>query len=289
MTSPYYVPGSTPYSTRLAWALLVGFLMSLLGAVAYNSLLMLSPFVYANFFVTVGFGYFIGLTVLLVSKLGVLRTVRQRFWMLAYIGVLSYYFQWVAFVNLYVNGLEQLVDIVSVYRMLFFPRGVAEIILRLITTGAWQIFGVTVKGGLLLAIWFTELALVVFIAWRFVRHQPLSPFSENKNAWYRKYTLKSKFESIPLIEEFVKRAEANPVAAVLALGPGIVQRHAIVTLYSLPDEPVSYLTIDNKFVATRTDHEETTPVLNLLKIDSTTVEELKKRFGSETSFWDRFI
>jgi hypothetical protein len=287
--SLYYQPGIRPYPFKLATAFFLGFFLSLIGAIGYNLVITLSPFIYFNIAATVGFGYFIGLSVLLCAKVGAVRTAQHRYWLLVFVGLIAYYFQWVAFVNIYLNGLPEIVNIKLVYEIVFHPRFVIEVIGELYEQGPWSLFGITMKGGLLIAIWVLEFTLLAFIAFRFILHQAIQPFSENSNAWYHKHTIRTHFEHISLRNEFVRTIESNPVAAILALGPGTAQRHSVLSVYSLPADPVAYLSIHNRFIGTNSQEEVLTPVIHLLTIDATTASELMRRFGSEKSFLDRFI
>jgi len=120
--------------------------------IIYALAIFYCPFIYINFFLTIGTGYAIGFV---ISKAVSIGKMRNPMWagILALTG---------SFLVLYVHWVVWILAALEYQYLVLFPQDVWAVIVEFGANGVWEMFGSTPSGLLLYAIWLVE-ALIIFI------------------------------------------------------------------------------------------------------------------------------
>jgi len=191
--------------------------------------------VYANFFVTCGFGALIGGVAAWGLRRGKVRNTPVALSVVAIVAIGALYAAWVVWMYGFLRRQETELRL-DLAVIALHPRLLFDLILAVSETGAWQIKGVTPTGPVLWIVWLIEASLIVGIA-LFVAADPLTePFCESCERW------SDGKEGIATVadadaDELRSRLEAKDFAFLEALGAKKADASSWVRLdlHSCPD------------------------------------------------------
>ncbi len=267
-------PGKYVVTTILGVALAI-----ILGYV-YSLLIYFIPLVYFNVIICFGFGVVMGGLVMVFSRFGDSRNQKGRIVQSLIFSLVAYYFHWVAYLIILINGEVASPDIYFNNLFLSFdPAFMLELIMEINAEGVWSMFGINFTGGALLTVWVIEALLILGIPIVMVlRFEPL-PFSELNGKWYPKFTLKQHFYSATGSDQWVRLLADNPVKTIDDLGLGKANRYGLIHLYVAEKEKTQYISIESVYIDTgeKGKKETETVVLNL-GIDTDAAKEILQKY-----------
>lgn len=203
----YSHSGKTP-ALSIALTLLFGLIAALILGVVYGYAIYYIPFIYLNFFITLGFGALVGMAIGMGGKLGKARNPKFYSVIGLLVGLFAAYIGWVFY---FYAGSGQS----------FLPYQLNELWTNmqfLTYTGSWSIFGWTPTGWQLYAIWLIEALMIVgtstLIALGFVES---TPFCENCETWIENDQVIEGFENIEDRESFKASLEQGQIEQVTQL------------------------------------------------------------------------
>ncbi|MDX1516380.1 MAG: hypothetical protein R3288_06040 [Woeseiaceae bacterium] len=157
---------------------------ALLLAVIYGFLIFWSPFVYINFFITLGFGVGLGMAVGGLAKLGKLRNPGGVAVVALLISGAAYYGHWVVWLNRATDA------------VIAEPALVWQSLTLINAMGPWSIFGWTPSGWSLWAIWGIEALMIVGIGALGARGVVETPFCEKTGQWLERVAMPARFQPL---------------------------------------------------------------------------------------------
>lgn len=180
-----------------------GFLSALFLGAAYGYAITYIPFIYLNFFITIGLGLFVGFAVGFGGKMGKARNCILLSLFALISGILALYVGWVSWFH---ASSEQGLLIVH-------PSDIIEMLKILAQTGVWSIHGDTPKGWFLYSIWAIEALMIVGIstttAGGFLMGEP---FCERCMKWVDEHKTVSPLNAIENAEAFIAQLEQDVIA-----------------------------------------------------------------------------
>ena len=251
----------------------------------YGLIVAISPLVYINIFITIGFGMFIGVGLKMLFKIFLITNKKEAIITAMACGFLGSYFSWVGYLLYFTPDVVSMDAYFVNFLLVFRPNIVFQIISDINVTGMWEIFGVPFNGWILTIIWIAETVMIVVVPTLFIHKQPIAPFSAQMNKWYRKYVLNKDFESIALQQIFRTELMANCIPTIEGLGKGIATHFARVSVYYLADEFEQYISVENVSKDSTGKSEEITNVIHLLVISKSDAEILIKNFHGKKAFF----
>ncbi|MEN7549243.1 hypothetical protein AAG747_15065 [Rapidithrix thailandica] len=255
----------------------------------YQILNCLITEMYFQIFITLGFGLLIGFGSVFFSKIGYVRNNSQKILIAAIASVAGWYFQWIAYISYVYDNDLSIVTFNYPYYWFYLrhPSFILQSMLAINETGLWTFEGMPFKGIVLGIVWLLEAALLVGTAISVTVQYPITPFSENLKKWYRKYTLKFKFEPIHSKEEFTGELFKNPEELISQMGPGDKNEYSRISIYYLPEEEEThYLSVDN--ITKGYSNKISIKVIHLYKIDTHTAQSLLGKFQFKTNIFNLF-
>ncbi len=264
-------------------ALLLAGLFSLVAVPAgwlYAWLTFHIPFVYLNFFITLGFAIVLACAASFAGEQGKARNKLLMGLVGLAIGLFGWYCQWSAWASM-VGGdaAPGMFDIARAPQALFaFAGNVYE-------EGVWTLKGATVNGFFLGLVWFIELIILAGIPALMGLSQAESPFCEATNSWAVKEELPARLAFIPDAKAVEAARDAQP-DALLALLPewdAQAPMFATLTLHACGDGKTVYMTVKNTTVTTKDGKDSTTDstVITNLSISQGNAAALRRAFGTE--------
>lgn len=218
----------------------------------YSLLVTYMPFIYINVIVSVLYGYLIALTADQLFSAFKIRNRKKAILFAILIAIVGNYSQWISY--MYVISTENIgifPDLGFYLELYIRPDYLIENMAYLSENGAWEIFGVTIKGFVLWGVWLSECAVITFTVYYAASNKGIIPFSESSNQWYSKYTIDVDFEPIRLRTQFIESYTKNPVEAIKSLEKGNATRYAHVHIYKTKRDGRSLVSIDNLLVTER--------------------------------------
>ena len=255
--SAYYVP-----SGRLPVRAVTLTLRCMPGAVPaawiYAWLTIHMPLLLLNAVVTLAFALGLGLATRYAARCG---QARNPLWMgrlgLA-LGLAAWYAQaaaWIAILETDASPLATPVaHLANFAAMLLDPHHVLRVALDVVDSGAYSIAGMRVRGGLLVALWLAELALLAGLPYALGRMSAAEPFCEESGGWMPETELPRKFEFIdrPAAAVALLAEEPDGFFSVVESCPQPnPERYALLFVYRGRGDP--YISIKN--VTVRVDKE----------------------------------
>jgi len=261
--SKYYQPsGKFSPASFLYFILCLAIIIPIL-ALIYTYLIWYIPFFYINVFITVGFGFAVGIAIShLAVKMGKVRnaTLALLFGFLG--GIFALYFSWAIWVDLVINAGESYgnsrigittsnIEFLQVFGLALQPDKLFSFITEINKTGTWGIRGSAVSGTILSIIWIIEFLIVLVISIFSPLFRAKIPFCEMDNKWFKEDTLPA-FNYINNPKEMVVNLENSNQNSFINLEKSTTsenESHSIFTLYS-SEKGESYITIENKIAKT---------------------------------------
>ncbi len=236
-TDRYYRPsGRIPFfGTVLMLAL--GTLVALISSFIYAVISRYNPIIYIQFFVTLGFGAVMGIT---VNSVGYKMKVRNRFFAVLIsmvIGMLGLYFAWVWYIWMLFDWDTNL--------LIFQPTVTYEIMQGLAENGIWEIKGGKPTGIRLYCFWILE-AVIVLVMCYITGAEAWAPFCEECHCWTEKRDALSIAKADPALITSAMEDEQYDIIPPLAAGEINPADYMSVLCYTCPNcEDSGYLTVSN--------------------------------------------
>lgn len=252
----------------------------------YGVIIAISPLIYINFFVTVGFGFILGLGVRFATRLFKVTHKPTAMSMAATSGILGLYFSWIAYVLYFVVEGSVVNAYIDAY-LILDPAYLIGVILDMNQHGVWEIFGIPFKGWILTLIWLFEAGIILALTLLLVKNQTLSPFSIKLNKWYKRLILEKDFKSIGMKEEFKESLAVDCIKAIDSLESGKAFHFARVSVYYLKNEDQQYLMVENVQKDRRGKSENAVEVIPLVAVSTEDANTLIEKYhGATQSFFD---
>lgn len=255
----YYKPSGKFSLIFILYFLLVSVTAFPILGLLYAYCIWYIPFVYVNFFITLGFGFLIGFVIaLLVIKKGKVRNPFLGLFIGLTAAFFALYFHWAIWIDLVINAGESYgsdrigitvsnIKFLQVFSLLFRPDLVFEYISQVNESGTWGIRGATASGTFLWVVWSIEFSIVIAISGFLSYLEAKKPFSESTNSWYEEITLPA-FSYIENQQQMITDILASNHASFDLLSKSIdseVDSHSVFTLYASKSGK-NYLSVDNK-------------------------------------------
>lgn len=135
----------------IVYMIIFGITSASIFGMLYAYLVHFIPFIYINFFITLGFGFVVGFSTSFGGKLGKIRNniVMLISGLLA--GIIALYCSWVGYI--FVSSGSDI--------WVFNPVSILALAKIIASIGSWSIFGVTFTGTLLYIVWIIEALMIV--------------------------------------------------------------------------------------------------------------------------------
>ncbi|TCN55333.1 hypothetical protein D0809_17600 [Flavobacterium circumlabens] len=255
----YYKPSGKFSLIFILYLLLVSVTAFPVLGLLYAYCIWYIPFVYVNFFITLGFGFLIGFVVaLIVIKKGKVRNPVLGFVIGLTAAFFALYLHWAIWIDLVINAGESYgsdrigitvsnIEFLQVFSLIFRPDLVLEYISQVNEYGTWGIRGATASGAFLWVVWSIEFIIVIAISGFLSYLEAKKPFSESTNSWYEEMVLPA-FSYIDNQQQMIADILGSNHAGFDLLSKSIdskTDNHSIFTLYKSKSGK-NYLSIDNK-------------------------------------------
>ena len=233
----YYRPsGRIPFlGTVLMLAL--GTLSALVLSFVYAVISHYNPIIYLQFFVTLGFGVAMGVS---VNYVGHMMKVRNRFFAILIslvIGSLGLYFSWVWYIYMLAGWDTNL--------LIFNPTVTFSIIQELAEAGVWELRNAKPTGMVLYVFWLIEAAIILVMCFA-TGSQMETPFCEECNCWTVKRDALSIAKANPVLITEAMEEEQYDLIPPLATGEIDPADYMSVVCYTCPNcEDSGYLTVSS--------------------------------------------
>jgi len=215
----------------------------------YSLLVTFMPFIYINVIVSIVYGYLIALIANQFFELFKIRNRKKVMLFSLLIAFVGNYSQWMSYMYiLSTEGVDIFPNLRYYFQLFIRPDYLIDNMSFLYENGAWEMFGATMKGIILLGIWIAEVAIIMLTTYYATSNKGILPFSESSNQWYTKYTIDVDFEPIKLRTKFIEAYSKNPVETIKSLEKGSPLRYAHVHIYKTKTDGRSLVSIDNILV-----------------------------------------
>ena len=280
--STFYTPSNDINFTRLALAILIGIVVSVGLGYLYNLISTFIPFIYFNVLITIGLGMAIGLCARLISKLCHLSSRKSRLILTSIVIVLTFIFQWVAYLQTVTDGLGLTFgDYLSSIPATLFGGDKLDLLPALYTHGSWGIGDFIFNKLFLAAVWLVELGIIFCIPIFSVLGLTEFPYSENLSKWYPKFTLSDQFQSIASKKYFLEDHKEDVVNAIRALDQGDGRRHGKVHIYFLEGENDQYLSFEKIFIEGSENKKTSSYLIENFRISQADAKSILSEFHNE--------
>ena len=216
------------------------------------------PFIYINFFITVGFGFLVGLVISkFIIKSGKVRNPILALIIGVFSGIVALYLHWSVWIDLVINagksyGSDRIgitvsnIEFLQVFSLILQPNLVFEYINEVSKYGTWGIRSATVSGTFLWVIWAIEFVIVIVLTSFLAYLQSKKPFSESTNSWYKEFLLPA-FNFIEDKEQLIVDINNSNKSAIEILSKVIdvhTESHSLFKLYR-SQSGKNYLSVEN--------------------------------------------
>ncbi|MCP3924411.1 MAG: hypothetical protein GY714_17690 [Desulfobacterales bacterium] len=199
--SKYYEHSGTIGLMGLIYIILAGAIGSLLLGAIYGYAIFYIPFIYLNFFITLGFGGILGLLIGYSGKFGKVRNTKALVFFGLIFGIFAQYIGWVSWIHAF-SGKEG--------AMVASPSNMYYVVKMVADNGAWSIFGWTPKGFSIYSIWTIEALMIIGASTLFACIPIVStPFCERCNKWIDKEEFIFPLEPIENVEILTSQLEGS--------------------------------------------------------------------------------
>lgn len=198
MTSPYYCPSGRLSPTAIPLTILCS-LAALPGAWVYAWATVHIPFVYLNFLFATAFAIWLGCIAKFAATRGKVRNPHRMGQLGVAIGLVGWYCQWAAWITMLIHKSGEVSgnSLIGTFAdVAASPGFIVQFAVEASKAGAWHIGGWSVAGGALIAVWLTELALLLSLPHLMGRMRAGEPFCEASNTWAEAIKLPRKFAFI---------------------------------------------------------------------------------------------
>ena len=292
---PYYkASGKAPVS-GIAISLFAGIAAAFALSFLYVLVVHYIPFIYVNFFATIGYGLGVAIAIYLANRFGKIRSPGIVCLVALLVGLAACWFQWVYYLSWRYSGADQ--SVTDIYTQLIaHPDTLFQLMSTLSEHGAWRLGRASsdpVSGIPLILVWVVEAVIIVGIPVFVGGGSALSPFSERLGRW-------ADDEKLPLPAPFVNDVGAAKAAfesgnffALLDAAPVVAEsqsesqsesQFSELTLYAVDGDPdCCYLSITNvtiKLDKKGKEERETSNIIKYLHISLAVWNKFRAKYGT---------
>ncbi|AGC76756.1 hypothetical protein LX97_01414 [Nonlabens dokdonensis] len=276
----YYQESGKYHAPSLLLSVLAVVFLSLVLGYVYSAINYISPIIYINVLLVIGLGIVMGYTVLVLCKLSKVSNYKIRMGLAIFMGLLTLYFQWTAYLGFLVfDGLPDISWYLGSLGWLFYNSLEKELFFELYQYGAYEVFRTQVTDYALLFIWLIEAGIIIATPILAVlRYVPL-PISNQYNKFYDQYTLHKDFRSIGSGDLAAAQIQSNPLEVLRDFEKGKANRHSKFKIYYLPEENKQYLKAENVSVQPRNESKtEIDVIIKYLEITTSQAKDILAEF-----------
>ncbi len=272
--TPVYYQGSNQFNIpKLIIALVLCFLITIVAAYVYTLLVVMLPFVYFRVGVTLVFGVGMSYVVRLLTRMGHIRSRKNRYGLVLITLLFLTYFQWVAFLlYAYDMRLPSFGHYLSNLDLFFSMEGVFAFVAEINEFGIWELFGTTLNGTFWTIIWSLEFLIIMITLFMFTAKARIYPYADDKEQWYKKYTLEENYKVGSLLK-LTEGLHEDALKTIQALDYGSGRRYAKIHLYYLERSTYHYLDVE-KVSIDNEGKEDADLLIEALRIDNKTAKSL---------------
>ncbi|MBB6498550.1 hypothetical protein [Pedobacter cryoconitis] len=252
----YYIPSGKIPVKGLIISLLSAVVLTLILSILYIALQWFIPFIYFNFFITLGLGIGVALSQHIALSTGKIRNIKYGYLLSILCGLLACYAQWALFISLLNEADGSLGGIwvrssfnLNGFWMVFtHPQLLFQSLIPLNKAGTFMLKHNTVSGGLLWFIWAVEALIIIGLPILLSGVGKASmPFSELNNSWMEERELDGKLKPVVNKEELIAELGRGNFKILKDFLPAqnADDNYATVRIYESPNDPERYLTITN--------------------------------------------
>ena len=286
----YYKPSGKAPVSGLVILLLVGIAAAFALSFPYVLAVHYIPFIYVNFFVTLGYGFGLAMAMITANHFGKIRSSGKASLVALIVGLAACWFQWVYYLSLLPSGEGQFIN--DFYRQLIaHPDTVFRFMGELSEQGTWGIGKIgrsptdAVSGIPLIFVWVVEAIIIVGIPVLVGGSSALKPFSELLGRWANE-------EKLPLPAPFVDDVDAAKAALesgnfsiFLDASPVVEPQLSELTLHVVDGDPdCCYLSVTNvtiKLDKKGKEERETTDIIEYLRISLAVWNKIRAKYGPD--------
>ncbi len=278
--TPYYQPSGRAPLTGLLLFVAIGLVIGgLLGAI-YILIVRYIPFIYVNFFATIGLGFGVGWVLGRLVRSGHLRSPGKVALAALIVGLGTVWLQWVFFWALAFAQNNDVSLLTAYTGLLRNPTGLWTCICELSQEGHWSIGrgGKTAVSGIpLIIVWIIEAGIITLIPVITARAQAKIPYSESTRRWATEELITQRFAQTDNPAELRSALEAGNLDTLRPTRDEAL--YATVTLHHVADdEECNFLTLTNVTVSVNKKGEESTKkdaIINHLRITPDAANRLR--------------
>ncbi len=286
----FYTASEKAHPAGLAIAYLAVLIITFFTGYFYTSFVTMMPFIYINFFITIGFGFGVGFLVRMLVRPTHNRSKKSQMILALVAGLLANTFQWLTFILYALSGdMPSLSAYFESLSLLFIPLKTLSVIGEINKAGLWSIFGIPFNGFLLATVWLIEFALITILPILTLRSAKAYPYSEALGKWYGKFTLNNDFEAISAVSQFTEDLMTDAVAAIEKLAPGSGWRHSKIHIYHLEGEQFQFIDIEKINIEGRGKGKKTSTLqINNLQLENRVAKVVMDKFKNTKERFDIF-
>jgi len=273
----YYQESNQINGPKLAMAYVFCFLVAIVTAYVYMLIVVMLPLVYIGCAMPIIFGGGLSFVVRFITRLTHNRNLKSRCVLAVTMGLFLTYFQWVIFL-MYAYDLRlpsfgtYLINI----GLPFYMEGTWAFIVEINEVGLWEVFGEVINGSFLTIIWVLEFLILMFFLLIHTISVRAYPYAEDKEQWYKKYTLEDEYKIGGSIK-LTAGLNEDAYKTIKELGYGQGNRHAKIHLYYLERSSYHYLDVE-RIMINKDAKREADLLIEAIRIDNKTATSLLDNF-----------
>ena len=222
----FYKPSGRFGPLAIPLSLVSGALAAVILAYLYSYAVYYIPFVYLNFFLTLGLGLLVGGATGIGGMLGKSRSGLLGALGGVVTGVFAVYFSWVVYVHIVFEG-----DV-----WVFEPAPLFDAVLRIAEEGVWQIRSIRPTGIALYIVWTIEALIIVGGAGFLGAGMAMQPFCEACGRWVDDEKKIRPLSALRNPGALKRQLEAGDMSQLRELTAGQAdQIHSVVQFKACPD------------------------------------------------------
>lgn len=269
----YYQESNQINKPKLALAYVFCFLVAMPVAYAYMLIVVMLPLVYIGCVMPMIFGVGLSFVIRFISRVTHNRNRKSRCVLAVSMALFLSYFQWVIFIMYaYDLRLPGFGTYLANLGLPFTMDNAWGFILEINETGLWEVFGEVINGSLLTVIWILEFAILVLTLLLPILSVRAYPYAEDKEQWYKKYTLEDDYKVGGAIQ-LTAALNENAYEAIKTLDYGQGNRHAKIHLYYLEQSKYHYLDVE-KVMINKEAKRDVDLLIEAIRIDHKTAKAL---------------
>lgn len=252
----YYRPSGKIPVKGLIISLLSAVVLTLILSILYIALQWFIPFIYFNFFITLGLGIGVALSQHIALSTGKIRNIKYGYLLSILCGLLACYAQWALFISLLNEADGSLGGIwvrssfnLNGFWMVFtHPQLLFQSLIPLNKAGTFMLKHNTVSGALLWFVWCVEAVIIIGLPiFMSGAGKASMPFSELNNSWMEERELDGKLKPVVNKEDLITELGKGNFKVLKDFLPvqNTDDNYATVRIYESPNDPDRYLTVTN--------------------------------------------